>query len=227
MRMYAVQIRAQGYLPIMSQMLYIGAGNQDLEFRLQKGTGPGGVLLLPDGRPAPDVKVRLFGLEGSVYMDQPAEARERATDGFEAITDAQGRFQFKPRIGDHSVIVVHAAGYAEVPVEELARKREIKLTPYGRVEGRLLVHGKPAADEDIYLRSVHFRYRQNRYRQNKRMFPALSLWLKVKTDSQGRFIFPKVPPGLRKLEHRLNLGKNDIGGSTALSHGKPIQVAGG
>ena len=52
----------------------------------------------------------------------------------------------------HAVVALHDLGYAKVPGVELAASPDVVLKPWGRIEGRLLLHGEPAASEKIVYR---------------------------------------------------------------------------
>jgi len=66
-------------------------------------------------------------------------------------TDAEGRFAFAPQIHDKAVIVVDEAGYAQVSVEDLKQSPDVRLQPWARVEGTLMVGTQPGTNESIML----------------------------------------------------------------------------
>jgi hypothetical protein len=59
-------VEAEGYLPQASDA--INTSETNLTFALKKGTGPAGVVLKPDGQPAPGVKVYLADMQNGVYV---------------------------------------------------------------------------------------------------------------------------------------------------------------
>ncbi len=65
-----------------------------------------------------------------------------------------------------------------------------------------------------------------RYGENGRNFPPLSLWLDAVTDTEGKFVFEKVPPGERKICHRLARPEGETGRFYE-THDMPIVVAAG
>jgi len=218
---YVVQVQAPGYLPRVSTNLVVGDGDQSLDFELRPGDGLAGEVRLADGLPAMGASVHLCGLQGSVYMDQPAQVRRIGSQIPQVETGVDGRFQFEPMADAHTIIIVHPDGYAEFPVEDLDSDKPITLSPYGRVEGTLLVDGRPAADEAINVTIVLYRYADGR-----RNFAPLSLWLQETTDAEGRFVFEKVPPGERKVVHRMVLKEGRMG-TIPLSHPVTVEVPAG
>jgi hypothetical protein len=154
-------------------------------------------------------------------MEQPGQVRMEVSDTPHARTDVGGRFAFSPMIGAHTLIAVHEAGYSEIRLGELGGTLNVVLHPYGRVEGILFAGADPAANETISLQTMSYRYGDG-----ARHFPPLSLWLSAKTDSNGRFVIEKVPPGERKIWHRLSF-RHGKKGTIPLSHGFPISVKAG
>ena len=203
---YQIQIQKDGYEPVASTNLLVKDGNQTLEFRLHRGSGPTGLVVLPDGEPATNATVFLYEARGGVYMDKPGQFRKEpgiSTDS-RVQTDDAGRFSFAPKLLARGLIAIHDQGYAEVTTA--AFDGRIVLQPWGRVEGRLLIGNRPGAGEQISLGNVMYRYGEN-----GREFPALSLWLKTTTDADGNFVFDKVPPGERTICQRLNVPDNQPG----------------
>lgn len=203
---YQVLIEKEGYLPVASTNLFAKNGNQTLEFKLHKGSGPSGSVVLPGGQPATNATVFLYEASGGVYMDKPGQYRKGhgITTENRVQTDETGRFSFGPKFQARGLIVLHDQGYAEVPLPDF--DRVITLQQWGRVGGRLLIGKAPGANEKIALTSMLFRYGVN-----GRDFPPLSLWLDAVTDAEGNFVFEKVPPGERKICHRLARPEGETG----------------
>jgi hypothetical protein len=192
----AVLIEADGYLPHASGLINVAETN--LIVALQKGSGPEGMLLKPDGQPAGGVTVYLTDSRNAVYVSgEGMVVQERMYRGTRGIpTDDSGRFSFAPQVDANSVVVVDEAGYAEVTVEDLARSPEVRLKPWARVEGELRIGTRPGANETIRLGlppRVSFR--------GSPAIPPLSLFLTTTTDAEGRFRFDRVPPVLVQIYH--------------------------
>ncbi|MCI0534473.1 MAG: M56 family metallopeptidase, partial [Verrucomicrobiales bacterium] len=219
---YVVQVQADGYLPAVSTNLAVAAGAQKVELALKKGAGPSGVVRLPDGQPVEGALVFLCGLQGGVYMEQPGQVRlEVSKETPHVRTDANGHFAFSPTIDAHTLIAVHDAAYSEIRLGELENSLNVVLQPYGRVEGTLFAGTNPVSNETISLGTMYYRYGDG-----QRHFPPLSLWLAAKTDSNGRFVLEKVPPGERKIWHRLSF-RDGKPGTIPSSHGFPVTVKAG
>jgi peroxiredoxin len=184
----AVMIQAAGYLPAKSEKI---VGEANLTFALKKGVGPSGVVLKPDGTPAARVRVYMTDMRNGVYVDGDKFAvREQSYTGTQAKNaDEDGKFSFEPSVDAYSIIVVDDAGFAEVKMPELKAGQEIRLQPYGRVEGKLMIGKKPGAEETINLSIA-----EPHYASYPRSFPALSFYAHAKTDADGNFVFERVPP---------------------------------
>ena len=218
--MYQVRIDKEGYLPLTSTNLMVKNGNRFLELKLQKGSGPSGVVVLPDGELAVNATVFLCceGL-GAVYMDQPAQVRKEVSTAPSVQTDAAGRFAFPARPQQWGLIAVHDQGYAEIRLDSFAGV--VPLQPWGRVRGKIVLGGQPQDNQMAWLCNVMYRCGRD-----GRPFPALSLWLQTQTDVHGEFVFEKVPPGERRLSRRLTTGDNNPG-RIFETHGTTITVLAG
>jgi hypothetical protein len=102
------------------------------------------------------------------------------------------------------VIAASADGYAEASRSRLAKEATITLQPWGRLEGTYLSDGRPAAGRDVF-----FGYAQGHFQSVCSDFTAY----KTKTDSEGHFVFSKVPPGKHTLM-RMVLDKGPRGDIT-------------
>jgi hypothetical protein len=188
---YQLQIEKEGYLPAASRILSRKDGNQTLAFKLQKGSGPSGVVLLPDGEPAVRATVLLCTPQAGVTMDGPAHVEKGLnTTRHSAQTDAGGRFSLAPASGPQGLIAIHDQGYAEVSMAAFEAAGHIMLQPWGRVQGRLVLDGQPVVGERIRAGN-----QVTRYDEAGRRFGFKSFHFEAKTDSAGSFSFDKVPPG--------------------------------
>jgi thiol-disulfide isomerase/thioredoxin len=202
----AVLIEAPGYLPQSSGLIY-GLGT-NLTFRLKKGTGPAGVLLTPDGRPAAGRTVYLSRLRDLIVMQGlQLEARANDPSGTPSTrTDTAGRFAFEPDIDAYAVLVVDGAGFAQARVEDLKTNPEVRLQPYARLEGTLRIGTKPAGNEAIRLAPAF-----SPYEYYPRPLPPYSFSVEARTDGAGHFVFPLVPPVDLKVFHSPKIGPGEEG----------------
>lgn len=101
-------------------------------------------------------------------------------------TDEHGRFNLDLSGDAQTIVAVHReGGFAEMFVSDFERKNELRLQPWGRLEGVLLSYGKPLADQQLALHNL---------RGNGSGFNTDLGTFKATTDQQGRFTFETVPP---------------------------------
>ena len=111
----AVLIEADGYQP--KSIGPIGTNGTNITLALNKGSGPSGVVLKPDGQPAANVTVYLADMKNGVYVSENLSVRENIYRGTHSrTTDSAGRFSFLPQIDAFAIIVVDEAGYAEARI---------------------------------------------------------------------------------------------------------------
>jgi thiol-disulfide isomerase/thioredoxin len=206
-----VLIEAEGYVPYSSGG--ITATQTNLNVTMKKGTGPAGVLLKPDGQPAVGAKVYLADMRNGVYVDgEKMQVRERTYPGTRSTrTDSAGKFSFPPQVDACSVIVVEDAGFLEAKVGDLAPARQVRLQPWARVEGRLMIGARPGTNESVRLWPAHVPYADH-----PRSFPALGLYLRTTTDRDGKFVFGEVPPIAVEVYHEPKV-RDSRTGTTAMS----------
>ena len=106
------------------------------------------------------------------------------------MTDAQGQFTLPPDDSITSVLVVSTMGFAELSREMLAGDPTMLLQPWGRLEGRFDA-GSASATNHCLL----FQYREGKFQGISSDFTTYQ----VRTDDQGKFVFPRVPPGKHRL----------------------------
>ncbi len=202
----ALLVEAEGYLPQASGP--IGIATTNLTFSLIKGHGPGGVLLDPAGKPLAGVEVYLTDMKNGVYVEgDPPKVRADIYRGSKHVpTDTAGRFSFKAMEGAHSIIVVANEGFLEQRVSELKDGTELRLQPWGRVEGRLLIGTKPGAGETVHLWPAHVPYEDY-----PRQSSALNLFAKTQTDTNGNFVFAHVPPLRVEVYHEPKVRDGNMG----------------
>jgi len=192
----AIYVEADGHVPQASGLITTGKTN--FVFALNKGTGPSGVVLKPEGDPDTNTTVYLTDMKNGVYVgDQKLAVREEIYRGTRKThTDAAGRFSFRPQIDGFAIMVVDEAGYAEVPVGQLETNHEVRLQKYARIEGQLLIGSRPGTNESVRLGLAFIPYAYA-----PRQFPPLSLFLTTRTDANGKFVFERVPPVAVEVYH--------------------------
>ncbi|MEX0677479.1 MAG: carboxypeptidase regulatory-like domain-containing protein, partial [Pirellulales bacterium] len=184
-REHLLEFVADGYKPAQSRRFKSTDGQQTLDIELQPGSGPGGVVLLPGGEPAAGAEVGMATKQTSAYLS--GGRFHRSGNGAEIVTtDKLGRFTLTPRDGkSFYLIVVHDVGYAQVTSDEFAKSNEIKLRPWGHIEGRVMLGREPDTN-----RTVSFWPK----REDSYGFVFTNDY-STKTDALGHFRFDRVIPG--------------------------------
>jgi peroxiredoxin len=202
----AVAVSAEGYLPQASERITVAETN--LTFALKRGSGPSGVILKPDGSPAPQTAVYLADMRDGIYVQDPKmKVREDIYRGTrKTTTDENGNFTFSPKIDDYAVYIFNDAGFAQVPVQELAQNHAVKLQPWARVDGRLLIGTHPGSNEVMHL---NLAWLPNEF--YPRNTSPLGLFLDAKTDADGRFSFDRVPPVNVQVYHSPKVSDQTMG----------------
>jgi len=195
---YIIEIEQEGYLPAASPVFQKTNGNQKLQFKLQKGTGPAGVVKLPNGEPAVNATVCLCTSRAGVVMDGPAHIETGInTTSYKTQTDSSGKFTLAAATDPQGLIIVHDQGYAEVSAGDLANIGTIRLQPWGTVKGKLMAGSQPGvANEPVAIFNQVLGYADD-----GRHFGFFSFRFNTATDSDGNFIFDKVPPGQCAVAH--------------------------
>lgn len=197
---YVVQIEQPGYLPAVSAAYQKSNGNQTLEFKLRKGTGPSGVVLLPSGEPAVNAAVLLCTPLAGVTLNSGAHIQKGLnTTTCRTQTEQTGKFSLPPAVDPEGVIAIHDQGIAQVSFSELADKSNITLQSWATVKGKLILESKPVANQEIALFNQDMHYSKTGVG-----FPFLTVSLETTTDTNGDFVFDKVPPGPCRVFERVN-----------------------
>jgi hypothetical protein len=142
------------------------------------------------------------------------------TTPYLARTDSAGKFSLPAAFDPQGLVVVHDQGYVQVPLTMLASGDTIALQPWGRIKGSVVLDSKPAANERVGAFGQVSRYDE----QGRRVW-LMSVNLETKTDSTGKFLFEKVPPGeISVYRQRILDGEFPVGFE---SHETPVVVKAG
>jgi protocatechuate 3,4-dioxygenase beta subunit/peroxiredoxin len=193
-RMVVIRIEADGYKPQVSPRTRPTGNSLTLDFKMVKGTGPSGTVLMADGKPAAGAQLGLASTGQNINVSDGDLSRY--SDNVVVRAGADGKFVLNPEAEPFRIVAVHESGYAEVSQEEFKVSPEIKLTPWSRVEGQFMLGTKPAAGARISM------YHQRSYEEGK---PQIYHNYNAMADEQGRFKVEKVVPGKisigRMIEH--------------------------
>jgi RNA polymerase sigma factor (sigma-70 family) len=188
---YQLQIEKEGYVPAISAELSMKDGNQALEFQMRKGSGPSGVVLLPSGEPAAEATVFLCVPQAGVTITGPAQVKKGInTTSYFTRTDRAGTFSLPAVIDPQGLVVVHDQGYTQVSPSELGKGLTITLQPWGRIEGSVVLDSQPVPNDQVVVYGHEFRYDEK-----GRRVGLMSFSFGITTDSMGKFVFEKLPPG--------------------------------
>lgn len=179
---YRVRVEAAGYRSaIGGQKFARGDGKVTQDFSLEPVTAALGKVVDEDGNPAANAAV----IEGSPSIIPHVSNNRLGWSERQLKTSGDGSFKLAASSEPVRIRVIHKAGFAEKLWEPGGAVGTIELQPWARVAGRLLHDGMPIADEVIHFYPVirrqlgEARFQDSYY---------------TKTDADGRFEFPQLPP---------------------------------
>lgn len=205
---HIIRIEADGYMPGISRVFTDDEGDVAFDFKLKKGTGPGGTAYLPGGAPAAGAEVILCTPSQGAYIENGRNTGKGNSRFVE--TGSDGKFSFPAQTEAYLLAVIHDDGYAEVTAEELAAEPNITIEPWGRVEGVLRIGSQVGAGEKVSLG-----YR----RPYKTGTPRIYYDCSTVTDANGDFAFDKLPPGKAQVGRKI-LSRQ----FTGYSYAEPVEV---
>jgi hypothetical protein len=180
----AVFVTAGGYADQVQKMPDAQNGTVQMVVRLKPSAGLSGVVLAPDGSPAPGVNVAVSA--DSMHSNvQLSEGRLRSYDTRSRIatTDADGKFNIPSVPDDGTVVAAGEPGFARAPLAEVRNSGTITLQLWGRIEGTFKIGGQPGVGKDFLFNLS---------------IPGIGTdfnGYKSTTDDHGQFTMEKVPPG--------------------------------
>jgi RNA polymerase sigma factor (sigma-70 family) len=215
---FIFKFEAEGYAPAVSRVVGAYEGEVQLDVALRRAAATVITVLLPDGRPAAKAEIGLVSPTSGLRLVPGGFARENELGGGGlGCADQQGRFTLPADDTISRVIAASAEGYAEASRSQLAKEPGITLQPWGRLEGTCLSEGRPAAGRDVF-----FGYARGHFQSVGSDFMAY----RTKTDSEGHFVFSKVPPGKHTLM-RMVLDKRPSGDVTTYVPLQKVEVGSG
>lgn len=149
-----------------------------------------GVVVGVDGRP-------LAGVE--VYAATPQQPvnlyADRQRVAMPVVTRFDGTFSLDRPAKDWVLVALSPEGVAQVQVEDLDKPggTRVVLQPWGRVEGRLFAGDKPLPNQLVHIAVTGF--------ADDPLTNCVINQTPTRTDKDGRFVFPRVPPGSPMLSH--------------------------
>jgi len=181
-----IKAEADDYSAKVEQLPTAENGVVQVTLRLKASPSIRGVLVNSQGQPVPGATVALtrensFGgqlrlLKGKLGTYGNGEKI--------AITDAEGKFTLgsPPETGG-MVIAAAESGFARATAEEVRNSGRLVLQDFGRIEGTIKVAGSPSAGHEFLFSLMNIGLQSD--------------WQTSRTisDSDGKFVFEKVPPG--------------------------------
>ncbi|MBN2313999.1 MAG: carboxypeptidase regulatory-like domain-containing protein [Sedimentisphaerales bacterium] len=207
-----IRIEAEGYKPGISRAIGSDESDVTIDFAIEKGTGPSGIVRLPDGTPAEDAEVILCTPSQRVSIRNGRNEQRRDSQYIE--TKEDGRFSFPVQSDVYVIVVLHDKGYLKMSDSELAESSELRLQPWATVKGKVLIGKNPVANETVRLGFDS---------PIDRSQPTIYHDYRTQTDDNGVFIFERVPPGQARVSRMIRI--NDR--SSRYSHSTPVEVQAG
>jgi len=204
-----LRIEAPGYLPIVSQGYKPEDSDVTFDAKLEKGTGPTGIVKNADGTPAAGVDVALATASAGAAMRNGVLDNRMGGNAPMVKTNDEGKFEFPPQVEKFLLIAASSAGYAELTQEQFTKSNQITLQRWGKVEGKLLISGKPSAGQQIVLSS------SRSYVQGAPQFWAQ---YETATDNDGKFVFDRAPAGDAQVSRQVMNRTNARYSSSTYTH---------
>src|SRR5579872_525879 len=189
---YLIEIRADGYLPFVSERKNTGDGDRRINFELEKGEVFAGTVYLPDGTPAAGAQVAICSPAADAVLGAGRLIEQFRTNL--TVSGPDGTFAFPAMDGAQAVYAAHPGGFGQLDLEGVKPPFRVALRPWGKVEGTARAGGKPVTDAKMSL-AQPFSY----------MNLSLALYdFLSKTDANGHFLFTNVPPIELKVMRMVN-----------------------
>lgn len=186
---FRLRIEADGFETLTTRSLDFDEGDQELELALTRSDSAGvWVIRRPDGQPAAGARVWARTSDNGLGLHINAPGQYYGDQLGKADADAEGRVKPPPAPPDAAVVITHPSGFLEGTARDLQARPELRLQPYGAVEGRVLVAGQPKGGVNVSLNPVSWS-------------PSLRFYLSytANTAPDGTFRFVQVPAGEYKL----------------------------
>jgi thiol-disulfide isomerase/thioredoxin/protocatechuate 3,4-dioxygenase beta subunit len=203
---YLIRVQAEGYLPEDSVPFPTDGSTHTLSYRLTKAEPIRGTVRNPDGSPA---------REGFVYVDPPHRdgwidylelqnddvPKDRRSRTVSAKIGDDGRFVLPPQKETFALLALTDAGHAMVDRRDIHGEADLRLQPWSRISGTVMMGGEPAAN----LNLQSYDPEESPPVEDE---PRLVRRCYVKTDAEGRFALPRVMPGRLTLAEWVPNGVN-------------------
>ena len=219
---YALRVEASGFKPAESRVFKPGETTPSFDFVLTPAAPAdllAGVVLRPDGTPAPGVEVALATPDHPLVFET-GDFKFRHGSGMSiAKTGADGRFSLDRRDGPYLLAATGDDGYAQATSAAFEKSNTLSMIRWGKIRGEARIGRKPAAGE-----LISFVRRDRNFQPGD--FDSLH-HIQTRTDERGRFVFEKVIPGPSEVARVV---VTEVGNGQSLHMGcwrEPVDVAPG
>jgi len=211
---YRIKIRAEGYRPVTSELVAIDAGEVTLDFELEAGTGPSGIVKTPTGEPADGAQASLVVV--NQYLQISNGKLQDHSDAPQVTADAEGRFQLPFPEDDYYVVFVHDSGWKQLTAMQFGESEAVTLEPWSSIKGVFLQGQEPQAGERIYARGV---------RQHRQGQPNVYWSNSAQTEGDGSFVFERVRAGATTVSRNFSYGDTGNGARMGAStHSEYVEL---
>lgn len=177
--------------------------------RLKRDAGVTGRIVDPQGNPLEGVTVAIAtGNHRGVRLNNKRlvfpevkpddKLRDRWEQPKRAVSDADGRFQLPTETSPHLIVAASDLGVAVVTQAEFQVSPELKLRPWGKIEGQIQWGDTSAEGEKIHMSAYGGRSHSGH------PFWVVSQDATATVDKEGRFTFNNVAPGWVQLGRESN-----------------------
>ncbi len=182
----SLRIEADGYAPEMSEGFKDDAGEIVHDFKLKKAVGFGGIVTGPDGQPLRGAVVALTNLNLRPYILNGAIPEFVQSPGTTEVTRADGLYSFRAQEEPTGILVVANEGFMRKAPWELVASGDVRVEPWGRVEGTCRIGEKPVSHQKIRLSVDATAASSTDYEFYE---------YEAETDADGKFVVERVIPG--------------------------------
>ena len=189
-----VRIEAEGYEPFISRPIRYDEGEVTLDVSLKRSETIEVTVVDAAGRPAPRALIGLV-TPGTRIGLAPDGLTQLEDSGLNVIVQADEEGRVKLTLDPIVERIVAAGtrgtlGFAETSWVRLKAEPVLPLTPWGRIQGRVLGTPGTLAGKVVVLGEV------------KEGQGSFALGFRTQPNAEGRFEFPKVPAGPVRVELR-------------------------
>ena len=197
-----LRVEADGYEPQFLTWVEKKNGAQDIVFNLKPAEAYSVQVVKPDGKPAAGASVALAMVQrdvrvagGRIVQPDPAQVKS-ASDQWRLprmfTVDGAGKLQLPPENDPSAaVLICHEDGVLDISLRELRGTHEVKLKPWGKIEGRVQWGKIVRANRRVTLSADH---------GDAYGYPGIvAQYEETKADQNGAFVFDRIIPGMSQV----------------------------